>query len=148
MSCYIITYNGILITRSLGKHNNFKYPFIYKGLSEKIGDVYFHNEFEDGWEDFLENDKEIKEIITICTFKNYIGPKLNFYHNNFVSVWNKSKDIDDISTNIKIFFNPDFKFIKQIKKYMIKLGFIFLFESKDRLIYDYDPINISKIFLL
>jgi hypothetical protein len=146
--CYITTYNGIIVTRSLDKPDNLKHHFIYKGLSEKIDNVYFHNEFQDDWKDILDSLDNIKEIINICVFKNYIGPKLNFYHNNFISVWNKSKDIDGISTNIKIFFNSDFKFKEQIKKYMFNLGFIFLFENKDRLIYDYDPMNVSKIFLI
>jgi len=144
---YITTYNGIVVMRSLTKPDNLKHYFIYRGFSEKIGNVYFHNEFQDGWEDILENNDN-KKIITICVFKNYTGPILNFYNDNFVSIWNKSKDTDGISNNIKIFFNKDFKFKEQIKKYMLNLGFIFLYENKDRLIYDYDAINVSKIFLM
>ena len=145
--CYITTYNGIFVTRSLYKPDNLKNYLIYYRFSEKIDNVYFHNEFQDGWQDVLDDDNNIKEIINISVFKNYIGPKLNFYHNNFRSVWNKSKNVDGISTNIKIFFKPDFKFKELLKKYMFNLGFIFVFESKDRLVYDYDPTNVSKIFL-
>ena len=145
--CYITTYNGIIITRSLTKPDNLKHHFIYRGLSEKIDNIYYHTEFQDGWEDILEVDDN-KEIISICVFKNYIGPILKFYNDNFVSVWNKSKDTDGIPNNIKIFFNKDFKFKEKIKQYMFNLGFILLFEKTDRLIYQYDPINVSKIFLL
>lgn len=144
---YSVTYQGIFITRSFGKPENLKNMLVYKGFSKKVEDVYFHEDFQDGWKDILENDK-IKESITICVFKNYIGPEFKFYDDNFISVWNKSKNVDGSSSNIKIFFDPEFKFKEQIKKYMINLGFIFVYENSDRLVYEYDSINVSKILYI
>lgn len=142
---WIVTYKGIFITKSLNKPDNLKHLLIYKGSSKLIRGVYFHEEFEEGWNDILYNEN-IKETISIYVFKNYIGPKFQFYDSNYISIWNKSENIDGISTNIKIFFNNSFKFKEQIKKYMNDLGFIFYYESSDRLVYNYNLNKQHNIF--